>query len=162
MSSGGDPPCWAHLFDDERPDLDSRSSIERFVRDFYRDIAQDDLLGPIFAGAHVDWPSHIATLTDFWAWQLLGERGYSGNPLRAHEPLHQRDPLRTPHFERWLTIFDETIDAGYHGPRAQLAKQRARRMSRAMQRLLTGSSEVGGVALEPVLQPGSAEHRPLS
>ncbi len=38
----------------------------------------------------MDWPSHIETLTDFWAWQLLGERGYETNPLRAHEPVHAR------------------------------------------------------------------------
>jgi len=34
-----------------RPDLDSRTRIEGFVRSFYRDVAQDDLLGPVFAGA---------------------------------------------------------------------------------------------------------------
>ena len=142
-------------FEAARPDLDSRVRIACLVRAFYRDVAQDDLLGPVFAAAHVDWPAHIDTLTDFWAWQLLGERGYEGNPLRAHEPLHARRPLETAHFERWLAIFDETVDAEYRGPFAELAKQRARRMARAMQRLLAGSSELGGVPLEPVLQPAS-------
>ena len=122
------------------------------MRDFYRDVAQDDLLGPVFAAAHVDWPAHIATLTDFWVWQLLGERGYEGNPLRAHEPLHARRPLDASQFERWLAIFDETVDRRWCGPVAQLAKHRARRMAGAMQRLLHGTSELGGVALEPVVQ----------
>ena len=133
-------------------DLDSRERIERFVRDFYRDVAQDDLLGPIFAAAHVNWPSHIDTLTDFWVWQLLGERGYEGNPLRAHEPLHARQPLEAAHFERWLALFDETVDAHSCGPLAELAKRRARRMASAMQRLLSGTSALGSEPLEPVIQ----------
>ena len=27
----------------------------------------DDVLGPVFAAARVDWPSHIARLTNFWS-----------------------------------------------------------------------------------------------
>jgi hemoglobin len=103
----------------------------------------------------VDWPTHIETLTDFWAWQLLGERGYEGNPLRAHEPLHARRPLDAAHFRRWLAIFDETVDRHWSGPSAELAKHRARRMARAMHRLLHGTSARGNVELEPVLQPAS-------
>ena len=80
-------------------DLDNRERISRFVRDFYRDVAQDDLLGPIFADAHVDWPSHLDKLTDFWAWQLLGEPGYEGNPLRAHEPIDAATPFTDEHFD---------------------------------------------------------------
>ena len=125
MTAAGDPRCSAHLSEEAQLDLDSRARIECFVRDFYRDVAQDDLLGPVFAAAHVDWPAHIATLTDFWVWQLLGERGYEGNPLRAHEPLHARRPLDTPQFERWLAIFDETVDRHWCGPVAQLAKHTA-------------------------------------
>src|SRR5262245_42254685 len=113
-----------------RPDLDSRQQIEGFVRDFYRDVAQDDLLGPVFAVAHDDWPARTDTLTDLWCWQLPGEHGYEGNPLRAQEPLHARSALGTAQFERWLALFDETIDAHFSGPLAELAKQRARRMAR--------------------------------
>jgi truncated hemoglobin YjbI len=57
-----------------RADLQDRGDIERLVVAFYRYAAMDELLGPVFAAAHVDWPGHIDTLTDFWAWQLLGER----------------------------------------------------------------------------------------
>ena len=83
---GGESPCYAHLLEPPPTDLETRGDIERLVRDFYRQAAMDDVLGPVFAAAHVDWPSHIGTLTDFWAWQLLGEPGYDGNPLRAHDP----------------------------------------------------------------------------
>jgi hemoglobin len=48
-----------------RDDIGTRDDIERLVRAFYRDAAMDELLGPIFEGAVVDWPEHIDKLTDF-------------------------------------------------------------------------------------------------
>lgn len=121
---GGDPPCWSHLveqaeFDASRPDLADRAGIERMVRDFYRDAAMDDVLGPVFHAARVDWSAHIATLVDFWSWQLLGDPGYAGHPLRAHEPVHARTPLTSVHYERWVSLFHSTIDASFEGPRGR-------------------------------------------
>jgi hemoglobin len=125
------------------PDLDSRDRIVEFVRDFYRQVAMDDLLGPVFARAHVDWAAHIPKLVDFWAWQLLGEPRYDGNPLRAHEPAHARDPFGPELYERWLELFDTTVDDGFRGPMSDVAKARARRMAYALQRLLDGVSAPG-------------------
>src|SRR6187401_2895676 len=91
---GGDPACWAHRFDDEpRPDIRGREDLELLVRSFYRQAATDDLLGPVFAAADVDWAEHIPKVTAFWAWQLFGERGYDGNPLQAHRPLQVATPF---------------------------------------------------------------------
>lgn len=141
---GGDAPCWMHLFEDgeapagvEPPDLDSREHIECFVREFYRLAAVDELLGPIFHAAQVDWNAHIGTLTDFWSWQLLGEQGYDGNPLRAHMPAHERTPFGAQHFERWLELFGETLDAWFRGPNTELARARATKMARALTKLLS-------------------------
>jgi hemoglobin len=145
---GGDPPCMAHQVDWPRPDLDNRVAIRMLVRDFYRAAAMDDLLGPVFATARVDWPSHIDTLTDFWAWQLLGERGYEGNPLRAHEPVHRATPFTAAHYDRWLDLFESEVDEHYAGPYAALAKTRARRMARALRRLLEGADAPGDVPIE--------------
>jgi hemoglobin len=146
---GGDPPCWSHLFDDDRPDIIDRDDIEVLVRNFYRDAAMDDRLGPVFEAARVNWGAHIATLIDFWAWQLLGEPGYEGHPLRAHEPVHARTPLSHPHYERWLELFRDTVDASFQGPRADVAKERGRKMAAAMERLLAGVSASGDAPIEP-------------
>ena len=96
----------------------------------------DDVLGPVFAAAEMNWNAHIETLVDFWSWQLFGVRGYEGNPLRAHEPVHARTPFTAEHYERWLELFEDTIDNLFTGPVAELAKARARKMAAAMQRLL--------------------------
>jgi len=50
---GGDAPCWSHLFEDARDDIVDRHDIEVLVRNFYRDAAMDDLLGPVFEAARV-------------------------------------------------------------------------------------------------------------
>lgn len=143
---GGDPACWAHLH--RRHDLVTRRDVELLVRSFYRAAAMDDVLGPVFAAAHVDWPAHLATVSDFWMWQLLGVRGYEGNPLVAHRPAHHTTPFTDEHFERWLALFTETVDEHFEGPTAELAKARARKMAQALQRLLRGESTPGDVAIE--------------
>lgn len=146
---GGDPACWAHLFE-ERHDLATRHDVEALVVRFYRAAAMDDILGPVFSAAAVDWPGHIATVTDFWMWQLFGVRGYEGNPLRAHEPAHQRTPFTQAHFHRWLALFTETVHEQFEGPTADLAMARAAKMANALQRLLAGTSAAGDVPIEVV------------
>ncbi|HLT69738.1 MAG TPA: group III truncated hemoglobin [Acidimicrobiales bacterium] len=138
-----------------RPDLDRREHIARMVRDFYRDVAMDDLLGPVFETAGVDWSVHIPKLVDFWAWQLLGDRSYGArNPLRAHEPVHARTPFTPEMYERWLQLFTATVDEGFAGPHAETAKGRARRMARALRRLLDGEHAPGSEPVEPVVTIG--------
>ena len=117
-------------------DLSERDDVESLVRAFYRWVAVDDLLGPVFARAAVDWTAHIETLTAFWSWQLLGEPGYDGNPLRAHEAVHAVDPLRPAHFDRWLELFVAAVDDSFAGPVADAAKHRATKMAAALQRML--------------------------
>jgi hemoglobin len=125
------------------PDIASPEDVERFVRDFYRFAAMDDLLGPVFAAARIDWKSHIETLVDFWSWQLFGVRGYEGTPLRAHAPANARTPFTDAHYARWLDLFESTIDGLFCGPVADLAKSRGRKMASALARLLAGTSDAG-------------------
>ncbi|MEP1123583.1 MAG: group III truncated hemoglobin [Ilumatobacter sp.] len=130
-----------------RGELATRTDVELLVRSFYRYAAMDELLGPIFSAAHVAWDDHVATLTDFWAWQLLGERSYIGQPLRAHEPVHARTPFADAHYERWLDLFVSTVDEHFIGNNAELAKHRAQKMATALRKLLRGEYSA---ASEPV------------
>lgn len=143
FTEGGEAACLLPAFDLERDDIRSRGDVRQFVVAFYRDVAMDDVLGPIFAAARVDWNAHNERLTDFWAWQLLGQPGYDANPLRAHEPVHDRTPFEPEHYGRWLQLFETTIDDHFAGPTAELAKRRARKMASALRRLLEGQSAPG-------------------
>ena len=147
---GGDPPCWSHLLDPPERDLCDGTDVAHLARSFYRRAAADDVLGPVFTAAGVDWPAHIAKLVDFWSWQLLGVRGYEGNPLRAHEPLQAAIPFGDEHYRRWLEIFEDTVDELFLGPTAEVAKTRARKMANALRRLLDGTSGAGESAVEVI------------
>jgi hemoglobin len=125
----------------DRPDLASEADIERLVRDFYREAAVDDVLGPVFEAAEVDWAAHIPRVTQFWAWQLLGGRRYDGRPLRSHERVNELVPFTEAHYERWLELFCATLHEGWAGPVADAAERRARRMARSMRRVLAGEAD---------------------
>ena len=121
------------------PDLDSRTCIHDLVIRFYREVSCDDLLGPIFEEvAEVDWASHIPKLIDYWCLVLLGEPGYDGFMLGAHQQVHQCEGFRVELFDRWYELFVTTIDDGWRGPRAQRAKAHAARAAAGLSRRLIG------------------------
>jgi hemoglobin len=111
-------------------DLDSPDEVAELVRRFYADVAQDDLLGPMFEDvAQVDWSEHLPKLTAFWCRALFGIQGYAGNPFRAHMNVHLQEPFTIAHFERWLDLFFETVDLGWVGPNAERIKALASRVA---------------------------------
>lgn len=121
-------------------DLDSPAEIAEMVRRFYADVAQDDLLGPLFNDvARVDWSEHLPKLTAFWCRALLGLPGYQGNPFQAHADVHRRSPFTAAHFERWLSLFTDTLALGWTGPRADRAAALAANVARVHSRQLIGT-----------------------
>ena len=121
-------------------DLDSPVEIAEMVRRFYQDVAQDDLLGPIFNDvAEVDWNEHLPKLTRFWNRALLGIEGYVGNPFRAHARIDARAPFTTEHFERWLELFHDTVELGWTGPNAARAMTLADNVARVHSQQLLGT-----------------------
>lgn len=110
-------------------DLDCPGQIAEMVHRLCAELSGDDLLGPVFERAGVDW-SHLApTLTTYWCGQLLALPGYDGNPYRAHERLDERSSLSVEMFERWIQRFDDVIDEGWIGPHARAAKAIARHVA---------------------------------
>ncbi|MFN8038856.1 MAG: group III truncated hemoglobin [Acidimicrobiales bacterium] len=120
-------------------DLDSPEEIAEMVRRFYADVAQDELLGPVFNDvAQVDWSEHLPKLTAFWCRALLGLPGYVGNPFQAHAHIHGQRPFTAAHFERWLSLFHETLELGWVGPRADRAAALADNVARVHSQQLIG------------------------
>jgi hemoglobin len=57
----------------------------------------------------------------FWQSVLFGSGNYQGAPFPKHAVL----PVQQPHFERWLTLFAETVDENFAGSKSEEAKSRA-------------------------------------
>jgi hemoglobin len=120
-------------------DLDDPGEVAEMVRRFYADVAQDDLLGPMFNDvAHVDWSEHLPKLSAFWCRALFGMAGYVGNPFRAHLDVHEQRAFTPAHFHRWLDRFEETVDLGWVGPNAETVKALANNVARVHSGQLVG------------------------
>lgn len=120
----------------------THDKLAEFVTRFYRDIAQDDRFHHWFETiAHVDWHAHTAELTDFWAGMLLDlPHRHADEVIEAHRWLHDTDPFDEALFERWLEIFDATLDEGWSGPMTDVARRRGHGMAWAMAKRLIGHS----------------------
>jgi hemoglobin len=131
-------------------DLDDPAEVNELVRRFYADVAQDDLLGPMFNDvAKVDWSEHIPKLTAFWCRALLGIPGYAGNPFRSHKQVHQQRAFTPAHFRRWLELFEDTVSLGWAGPNADRALTLAHDVARVHSDQLTDPND-------PDTEPDSA------
>jgi hemoglobin len=126
-------------------DLDDPTEIAEMVRRFYSDVAQDELLGPMFNEvARVDWSEHLPKLAAFWCRALLSRPGYEGNPYRAHLLVHARQAFTREHFVRWLDLFHETLDMGWEGPGVERAKALADKVAMVHSKQIIGEPVVYG------------------
>ena len=119
-------------------DLDSRAQVHDLVVGFYRELALDDLLAPVFEEvAEVDWAEHIPRLIDYWCRVLLGDESYRGGTILAsHRAVHEQLAFRAEHFDRWFALFCAQVDRGWAGPGAEHAKAHAARIAGSLARRL--------------------------
>jgi hemoglobin len=114
-------------------ELNSRDDIELLVNSFYERVQQDELIGHIFNDiAKVNWQHHLPKMYDFWETILFGQKGFKGNPMEVHFKLNQLHPLLAEHFERWKSIFFETVEEHFEGEFADFAKQKAQSIADLM------------------------------
>jgi len=108
----------------QQRDLDSRENIEAFVDLFYRRILEDEQLAPIFLDvAGIDLAVHLPHIKNYWCKLLLGEKNYQRHTMNIHRQLHGKQPLLAGDFQRWLALFNATLDEGFAGERAERARQ---------------------------------------
>ena len=111
-------------------DIQSIDDIKILVDTFYDRVREDKLIGRIFDEKIGDrWPQHLAKMYTFWQTVLLEEHTYFGSPFPPHANL----PVDKEHFERWLSLFSETIYDLYEGPVAKEAMWRANKMAEMFQ-----------------------------
>lgn len=107
-------------------DIQTLDDIKVMVDEFYGKIRIDQLLGGIFNGAIKDrWPEHLEKMYRFWQTVLLEEHTYKGSPF----PPHARLPVEQAHFDRWLLLFNATVDEHFAGEKAERAKWQGARMA---------------------------------
>lgn len=120
-------------------DLVTRAAVHDLVVGFYREIVNDDLLGPVFDDvAEVDWAEHIPKLIDYWSRLLVDEPGRQQPIVAAHRRLHQSEPLQAVHCDRWWQLWCESVDGHWSGPAADRAKNHAESMMRGMAKHVFG------------------------
>lgn len=111
-------------------EIETLKDIELLVNSFYTKVRTDELLGPIFNGVIQDrWPEHLSKMYTFWQTVLLKEHTYYGSPF----PPHARLPVQQVHFDRWVELFNKTVDDHFSGEKAEEAKWRARKMAEMFQ-----------------------------
>lgn len=121
-------------------DLDAPEEIFEMVTRQYVDVVQDEVLGPYFefGPGFMDWDAHIGNLSDFWTHVLLYAPDYEIDVIERHRPIHEQREIGPEAFDRWLQIFEDTVDGGWTGPEASRAKKRATGMAWAMAQRFLG------------------------
>lgn len=104
------------------PDISTPDDIKTMVNLFYDEVKKDDLLGGIFhAVIGNNWETHLEKMYRFWEQLLFHQPLYHGRPFDKHVDL----PVKPEHFERWIGLFNQSINSRFNGPNADLAKERA-------------------------------------
>lgn len=116
--------------------------IDMLVDAFYRRVRRDEMLGPVFARRIADWDPHLARMKSFWGSVALNSGQYSGKPVPAHLALKE---VRPDHFERWLALFQGTLEDTAPTPGAvQYFMERAQRIATSLQLAMFGVPELQG------------------
>ena len=111
---------------DMTADLATRADIESLMRLFYERALADDLLGPKFSA--IDMEAHIPKIVDFWQSTTIGGANYTASPFGPHKPL----ALQQEHFDRWLSLFEQTLNECFAGPIAEQIWQKAGNVANMM------------------------------
>lgn len=100
----------------------------------------------------MDLDAHLPVLGDFWEKVLFNTADYNGPMMDLHRSVHEHETFTPAHFQRWLSLWDHTIDGMFTGPVARQAKDHAARIAIAMHRNLYRHTQRGS----------TDEHRRLS
>jgi hemoglobin len=126
-------------------DISTYEDIQLFVNLFYKKLEEDLLLKDIFFArlGTGDWQHHLTTIYNFWATVLLQHTSYKGQSFLPHFTMN----LQQMHFDRWLQLFDESIDYYFEGPMATDAKIRAKTMAVLFMSKINYYKDNGGTPL---------------
>jgi hemoglobin len=105
-------------------------SISTLVHEFYVGVRADPELGPVFNAAIDDWEPHLARMVKFWSTTMLGTKSFQGNVYGKHMALPGVQPK---HFQRWLALFQQTVDRLFEPAVAEEFRLVASRIAQSLQ-----------------------------
>lgn len=110
-------------------DISTPEDIHTLVYGFYDKVRKDDLLAPVFNAVikEEEWEPHLQVMVNFWRTNLLYEKLYTGNPIQMHIKANEKvhNGIKEAHFERWLLLWNQTIDEHFSGKTANETKKKA-------------------------------------
>ncbi|WEB44307.1 group III truncated hemoglobin [Streptomyces yunnanensis] len=118
--------------------LATQADVQRLVAEFCACAAEDELLAPVFAAMGTPLIRHVEAVTDFWCCELLDEPSPSRDLLAVHQNVHAAHPISARHFERWLALWQDSVDTTFVGPAADRAKTLAVNIAHSMRIHLAG------------------------
>lgn len=113
--------------------IETKADLELLIDRFYGKVLLDNDLTPFFS--HFDMSEHMPRMVSFWAFLLLDIHGYKGNVIEKHMQM----PLKKEHFDRWVELFNATLDELFEGEKVQLAKQKVNVLRWTMESKVQGS-----------------------
>jgi hemoglobin len=108
----------------------TQESIATLVHEFYDGVRADPELGPVFNAAIDDWKPHLARMVEFWSTTMLGAKSFQGNVYGKHMALPGVQP---EHFQRWLALFQSTVDRLFEPAVAEEFRLVASRIAQSLQ-----------------------------
>lgn len=124
-------------------DIETREDLELLLTHFYQQAMTDKVIGHYFTQVIIlDLEKHLPKIVSFWEKILLGNPVYFGNPMLVHQKLHQISAFEKKHFDRWLEIFNQTIDKLFSGTTAEKAKSKANIIAESLLNRLHPSSHI--------------------
>ncbi len=109
-----------------KPDVTTYEDCLLLIRAFYDKLLVDDQINHFFI--HLNLDEHLPRVADFWAFILIDKPGYQNNMISAHASLN----LKETDFNRWLFLFQETVNELFEGEKAALAIQRSQLIALTM------------------------------
>lgn len=115
-------------------DISTEADIKLLVDEFYKKVIVDPSIGFIFTDVvQLSWEKHIPVMYSFWSSLLLGANTYSGNVMFKHKELDKKILLHKKHFDKWLQLWEVTVNDNFKGKKADEAKTRAHHIAGIMQ-----------------------------
>lgn len=121
-------------------DIENREDIWLLVSNFYSKVMADPLIGHFFTATDFLLEEHLPVITSFWETILFDVITYKGNPMLKHIRMNEIMPLKEVHFERWLQVWEETINKNFAGEKADEALKRGKMIAHLMDFKINGKN----------------------